>query len=949
MYSFPLRPSVDVLIVGASSASVSTALALRSSGYSVLVVSDRSYLGEETAGRLVMSDAGMDRSDSMVQQVFPEPGRRVFPAAVKHTLETALLEAGASILYFSRPTAILCDTEGRVVGALLANRTAPFAIRCRAIVDTSNYGIVARLGGVPLSPIRSRPEELILPIVCRSKPEAWAGRLTEAGEPLISGETSKGRLFPFYHLRVPAPDGSGHPASGIHELRAVWVDASLDLCADAPDLPSQEVFAPDGRLSEHFENLDDSTFQPRPGLWLAGGTLPLKTAESRLDRAVALGRHVARLVHASLPGQPTSAQTNFHAITGGTEPGNYRFDEAFLRKQEGRLDLTELVFPSLGTFDVVVAGGGTAGAGAGISASRAGAKTVVLETQAGLGGVGTLGLIATYWFGNRVGFTEELRRKILELDPSHKGTAWHPEVKQGVYHKLLREAGGTAWMGSFAFGVRMKGPEVNGVLVSTPYGCGIVQAGCVVDATGSADIAAAAGARCRVIRGRHAAVQGTGLSPRFIGSRYVNSDHTFVDDNDCEGVTHAFINARAKFPHAFDTSPLVDSRERRQIEGEMELSPLDMLAGRTFPDTLVTAISNFDTHGFTVHPVFAVQPPDEEALQAHVPFRCLLPQEVENVLVTGLGISAHRDALPVIRMQADVQNQGYAAGRAAAMSALRGVGLRSLDIRELQRHLVDDGILEPEILAHEDSFPLADDFIAEAAQKGLSSHLHAAVLFAEAEKSIPHLIARLSETDDLASRLDAALVLGMLGRSEAAPVLLNTLTNSSWDTGWNFTGMGQFGASQSRLDACVMALAASGSPETAAVVAKKTRELDATAEFSHCRAIAIAAARVPSPELADAIRDLLSLPGLSGHAQTDSLAVVRSANEDRNETTTRNLSLREIYLARGLFLSCPEDGFAREILQRYAMDLRGVFARHARAVLSSTIKENKPGPGDFTE
>ena len=39
--------------------------------------------------------------------------------------------------------------------------------------------------------------------------------------------------------------------------------------------------------------------------------------------------------------------------------------------------------------------------------------------------------------------------------------------------------------------------------------------------------------------------------------------------------------------------------------------------------------------------------------------------------MTGIGLSAHRDAQPVVRMQPDIQNQGYAAGVAAAMAAGR--------------------------------------------------------------------------------------------------------------------------------------------------------------------------------------------------------------------------------------------------------------------------------------
>ncbi len=61
--------------------------------------------------------------------------------------------------------------------------------------------------------------------------------------------------------------------------------------------------------------------------------------------------------------------------------------------------------PVLGSYDVVVIGGGTAGAPAGIAAARQGAKTLVVEYLSGLGGVGTLGAISSYYWGNRVGFT----------------------------------------------------------------------------------------------------------------------------------------------------------------------------------------------------------------------------------------------------------------------------------------------------------------------------------------------------------------------------------------------------------------------------------------------------------------------------------------------------------------------------------------------------------------
>jgi len=828
MQSFPLYPSVDVLIVGATSAAVSAALQVRASGHSVLVVSDRSYFGEETAGRFILDDQGMDPQEQLVHTAFPEVGARRFPGAIKRSLEIALLEAGARFLYLARPIALLRTDEGCIAGAVIAQRSSPFAIRCRAVIDATSQGVVARLSGLPLKQNRPLPEHFDWRMICRDIPEAWQGHVSIAGDPFQGGEKQEGDPCPFLSLRVPVKADLTDPVSWEHEVRAQWIAGSLDVTSDFLDLPSREVL--DAPLVSHWEDLREASFNPLPGLWLAGGVLPLSLAGAnallRLDTSATLGRHVANGVIKNL-GQREACTDRLQAMTGGEATGDFHFAEAFLRKSEGMLELPDLLFPSLGSVDVAVAGGGTGGAGAGISAARAGARTIILEMQHGLGGVGTLGLISSYYFGNRVGFTAELTRELTALG-NPREVNWYPEVKMALYHRLLRDAGGTAWLGSFAFGVRRQGQTVDGLLVSTPWGCGLLETGCVVDATGSADVAAAAGAPCRVVNARHAAVQGTGLSPRYAGTRYVNTDHTFIDDNDCEGVTHAFVNARAKFPNSFDTSPLVDSRERRQIVGDIELSPLDMLAGRTFPDTMVTAMSNFDTHGFTVHPLFAVLPPDKKPMFAHVPFRCMLPQGLDRVLVTGLGMSAHRDAIPVIRMQPDVQNQGYAAGLAAATSAKEGKALRDLDIRGLQSHLVKKEILAPEVTSHEDSFPLDDSIVDAAVSAGLVDHMQAAVLFAQPEKSVPRLLAFLTTEADPERKLDAALVLGMLGHTEAAPFLAEYVKTQPWDKGWNYTGMHQFGFSLSRLDACIVALATTGSPETGGILAEKARSLDAS-------------------------------------------------------------------------------------------------------------------------
>ena len=412
--------------------------------------------------------------------------------------------------------------------------------------------------------------------------------------------------------------------------------------------------------------------------------------------------------------------------------------------ETGRVQANDSVLPVLGEYDVVVVGGGTGGAPAGIAAARQGAKTLVVEYLHGLGGVGTMGLIGKYYYGHREGFTKELDQGLLDLgghasDKSEPGQAWNSQVKMEWYRRELRKAGADIWSGVLGCGAFVEGKRVKGVVVATPHGRGVVLAKAVVDSTGSAAIAAAAGAQEIYISGEHIAVQGTGLPYWEPGARYTNTDYAFIDDLDVVDAWQSFLAGRKKFADRYDLGQLIDSRERRQIVGDFFLSPMDVYLGRTFPDSVVRANSNFDSHGFTIHPMFMLRPPDRKALPCYVPYRCLLPKGIEGVLVTGLGVSAHRDVMPVIRMQPDVQNQGYAAGVAAATAARTGKGLREIDVRELQRHLVEKGNLPKEVLTHEDSFPLPKERVEQAVRTVTKDFEGIEVIFAQTETALPLL------------------------------------------------------------------------------------------------------------------------------------------------------------------------------------------------------------------
>jgi hypothetical protein len=133
----------------------------------------------------------------------------------------------------------------------------------------------------------------------------------------------------------------------------------------------------------------------------------------------------------------------------------------------------------------------------------------------------------------------------------------------------------------------------------------------------------------------------------------------------------------------------------------------------------------------------------------------------------------------------------------------------------------------------------------------------------------------------------------------------------------------------------VVALGRTRSPLALAPILDKTRLLTPDAEFSHFRAVAIALESLGDQAAAKTLAQLLRQPGLGGHALTTIDAALQRNPPGDTDTTTRNLALSELYLARALYRCGDDHQLGEKTLRQYARDLHGHYARHAQAVLDS--------------
>jgi len=135
----------------------------------------------------------------------------------------------------------------------------------------------------------------------------------------------------------------------------------------------------------------------------------------------------------------------------------------------------------------------------------------------------------------------------------------------------------------------------------------------------------------------------------------------------------------------------VGTRESYRLAGRYTLTRKDVLSGRDFADNIARGSYGIDIHDS--HGPAAVMIKLSPGTSYGIPYRCLLPEKIENLLVAGRCLSASRQALGSCRVMAICMATGQAAGVAAALAVKKRVLPSSLKIKEIQHCLISQGAI----------------------------------------------------------------------------------------------------------------------------------------------------------------------------------------------------------------------------------------------------------------
>jgi len=206
------------------------------------------------------------------------------------------------------------------------------------------------------------------------------------------------------------------------------------------------------------------------------------------------------------------------------------------------------------------------------------------------------------------------------------------------------------------------------------------------------------------------------VAPGIIG---FNAGHLWdVDNTDPHSVSKALIKGR-KLAHEIHralvdyqpktfgsskvslTAPLMGIRESRRILGDYVLVTEDYIERKTFEDEICRNCYYIDVHGSKKESKLIKEGKfDVEARsrrygpgETHgVPYRCLTPKGLKNVLVAGRSISTDRALQGSTRVMPVCLCMGEAAGKAAVIAKDASViDVHNIDVQLLRQQIIEDG------------------------------------------------------------------------------------------------------------------------------------------------------------------------------------------------------------------------------------------------------------------
>jgi len=151
--------------------------------------------------------------------------------------------------------------------------------------------------------------------------------------------------------------------------------------------------------------------------------------------------------------------------------------------------------------------------------------------------------------------------------------------------------------------------------------------------------------------------------------------------------------------YLIQTGPNIGIRESRKIDGVYKLTEMDIVNNVMFEDAVAMGGYPVDVHAPTSFADDKTLPHLEPGTWYSVPYRCLVTNDVSNLIVAGRCISTTHLACGTTRVTPILMAISQGAGSAAAIAVKDGCHVKDVDVKHLRDILVKDGAFLEEYTA----------------------------------------------------------------------------------------------------------------------------------------------------------------------------------------------------------------------------------------------------------
>ena len=715
----PSFSSYDLIINGAGLSGYFAAVHAAKLGKKVLLVEKRSSPGFEITAKkkLWLGKSGFEKWNAEVANLFFNPEELIevhttsgtgkhksefgdelllFSGSVRKTMLRNLLVNEVHVLLMTDVCGLVSD--GSVVkGVLVAGKHGLHTIECHNFIDASDNAFFSRsLSGQNYSIEKAGFTLELLNVERPARRSVKIDEKYQIADNLLKfhpGKHVDKQLFIEFEFKVSSQK--------THEIElqarkiAAMLGSNFERIDSALSKATIEQFALECTLHLNNDSLPKTVLQGHHILQNnASGGLDCNNIVDIEEKA---GDLVRTLKYNSAKGKNSTLQ-----ISGASIPYNDLIfedvDEPGLSipLKRCRFDYEKHIIHK-DQCQVLIAGGGTSGAMAGMGAVEKGADTIVVEYFNDMGGTKTMGGVMGYYHGVK----DNKFFKKQEEDALQIAFQTNTSKKLGriLYHQnSLINKGGRHYSDSIICDAISKNDEVNGIVICRNGNLQLIKASLTIDATGDGDIAAFAGAsyfhgdlRCGKTQNysQWDIVGGAKKLPSATGRDYGIIDNTKISEIQ-RGLFISHYEA-----HYYDFHPLLSVRESRRIEANYVMDLIDCVEGTHFQDMISLASSDYDPHytGSSAYTRSGFLLPHSNILTVEIPYRCLVPKTLKRILISGKAFSQTNTALQFTRMSGDLAVLGYLTGQIAGEIVWKGSSTHEFDISNLQKEWLGLGYI----------------------------------------------------------------------------------------------------------------------------------------------------------------------------------------------------------------------------------------------------------------